>query len=376
MGTLTADRLDAVAGAIAAFHRAARADEKVSRCGRPSAIERNIQENFDQSRDALARYLTESEADEIVRWQTRFVREQQDRFKERIAGGHVREGHGDLRLEHVYIDEQSTIRVLDCIEFNERFRYADTCADIAFLSMDLAAHGRVDLAERLLATYAREADDFDLYAVVDFYESYRAFVRGKVASMLANDEGAEPAARRRAEQEVRRYFLLALSSDRQSLLKPVVVAVGGVIASGKSAIAGHLGQALSAPIVQADRTRKAMLGLDPLRHLDDPAWTGGYDPAFSDRVYDELLRRAAVVLASGRPVILDASFRSAGLRRAVRELAAARGVPFRFVECRATRDICRERLAARERAAERERWPPGDLRRLQRTVRAGRRARA
>ena len=91
-----------------------------------------------------------------------------------------------------------------------------------------------------------------------------------------------------------------------------------------------------------------MLGVAALQHLDAPAWGGAYDPAFSDQVYDEVFRRAAVVLESGRPVVLDASFRSAALRRAAGELAKAHAVPFRFVECRVPPEVCRERLAARE----------------------------
>jgi aminoglycoside phosphotransferase family enzyme/predicted kinase len=347
-GALSTDRIDAVAARIAEFHAAACADDRVSRYGQPSVIAKNIQENFDQTQHTLSRYLSPREAEEIVRWQTGFVCDEQKRFENRIAQGRVRDGHGDLRLEHVHFTPGGAIVVLDCIEFNERFRYADACADIAFLSMDLAAHGRVDLAERLLGSYAREADDFDLYTVVDFYEGYRAFVRGKVASMIAGDETADPGSRQRAAQEARRYFLLALSSDRQSLLRPSVVAVGGMIASGKSAIASHLSDELSAPIVEADRTRKAMLRVDPLRPLDDPAWSGAYDPAFSDRVYRELFRRAGVILDSGRPVVLDASFRSASLRRTARDLAKDRSVPFRFVECRVAPELCRQRLAARE----------------------------
>ena len=348
-GTLSGERIDAIATRIAEFHDTARGDDKVSRFARPSAIERNVQENFAQTRHALSQHLAPAEAEEVVRWQTAFVRDEHERFDRRIAQGRVRDGHGDLRLEHVYIEPRGGIRVLDCIEFSERFRYADVCADIAFLSMDLAAHGRVDLAERLLATYAREADDYDLYSVVDFYESYRAFVRGKVASMLANDEGADPTTRRRAALEARRYFLLALSSDRPGLLRPAVVAIGGVIASGKSVIASHLATELSAPVIETDRTRKSVLGIRPLRPLHEPAWSGAYSPDFSDRVYDELFRRAGAVLASGRPVVLDASFRSATLRRMARDLATAHSAPFRFIECRATPEVCRRRLAERAR---------------------------
>src|ERR1019366_1977472 len=93
-----------------------------------------------------------------------------------------------------------------------------------------------------------------------------------------------------------------------------------------------------------------MLGVPPLRRLEGPAWSGAYDEPISDQVYAELLRRAAVVVESRRPVILDASFRSAALRRAARDLAASRGVPFRLIECRAAPEVCRERLVARARA--------------------------
>jgi aminoglycoside phosphotransferase family enzyme/predicted kinase len=349
-GALTGDVVDQIAARIAAFHRGAASDDAIARFGRAEAIARNVQENFDQTRDSLGLYLTPAEIAEIVGWQLRFVRDETRRFDERIARGRVRDGHGDLRLEHVYRDANGGIRVLDCIEFNERFRYVDVCGDIAFLSMDLAAHGRTDLAERLLAAYAREADDYDLYGVVDFYESYRAFVRGKISAMLANDEGVGVGARARAAGEARRFFRLALSLHRPSLVPPSVVAVGGVIASGKSSIASRLGGEMSAPVLDADRTRKAMVGVEPLQRIDAQAWKGAYDPAFSDRVYREVVRRGAVVLSSGRPVVLDASFRSAELRRMARDLAAAHGVPFRFIECRTPRDVCLERLAVRERS--------------------------
>jgi predicted kinase len=213
--------------------------------------------------------------------------------------------------------------------------------------MDLALHGAVDLAERLLAEYARAANDYDMYALVDFYESYRAYVRGKVTHLLAIDEGAGDLVRERAAKSARRAFLLALSGDRRSMLAPVLVAVGGVIASGKSTVAGALAAELGAPIVDADGTRKHMLGVAPTERLHDRSWRGAYDPAFTERVYAEVLRRAEVVLASGRPVIVDASFRSARFRAAARDVALARGVPFRFFECRAPRDVALARLVTR-----------------------------
>jgi hypothetical protein len=239
--------------------------------------------------------------------------------------------------------------IIDCIEFNERFRFADTCADLAFLAMDLSRVGHVELAEHLVASYARASQDFDLYAVLDFYESYRAHVRAKIASMLAADPDVDEATRTRAAADARRHYLLSLASERRSMLGPRVVAVGGVIASGKSTVADHIAQKLSAPVVDADRTRKHMVGVGATQRLEGAAFGGAYDPSFTDRVYAEVLRRASVVLASGRPVVLDASFRSAAFRARARELAVEHGVPFCFVECRVDYEICRARLRDREK---------------------------
>ncbi|MGA7123154.1 MAG: AAA family ATPase [Polyangiaceae bacterium] len=343
-GGLTSDAIDAVAERIATFHAVARTDQATAAFGTTEAIEYNIHENLAQTRGRIEKYVSPEESEEIARWQLAFVRGHDELFAKRIEAGRIRDGHGDLRLEHVYLGQSEKPTIIDCIEFNDRFRFGDVCADIAFLSMDLAAHGRVDLAERLLARYARDANDFDLYALVDFYESYRAYVRGKIAALVAGEGWDGPAS---ASRDARRYFLLALSAERRAMLLPAVIAIGGVIASGKSTIAEQASLELSAPIVDADRTRKGMLGVESARPIDEPPWHGAYEPAFTDRVYAEVLRRAEIVVASGRPVVIDASFGSRAMRSAAQDLACRHNVPFRFVECRADPSVCRSRLTQR-----------------------------
>jgi predicted kinase len=184
---------------------------------------------------------------------------------------------------------------------------------------------------------------------VDFYQSYRAFVRGKIASMTAGSAGASFDVRERAAAEARRYFLLALASERQALVSPRVVAVGGLIASGKSTIAEALGREMPAPVVDADRTRKHLAGVAPEQPLPEAPFAGFYSPEFTRKVYAELCRRGSAVLASGRPVILDASFRARAHRSEAMRLARKTGVPFLFIECRASEALCRERLREREK---------------------------
>jgi aminoglycoside phosphotransferase family enzyme/predicted kinase len=352
-GRLGRAELQRVATRIAAFHQSARCDRHTVSFGSPAAIRRNVEENFDQAAGLLGRYLDAESVREVEGWQLDFLARNPDLFAARAARGRVRDGHGDLRLDHVYlgagVPEPDGLAVIDCIEFNERFRYADVCCDVAFLAMDLSAHLRVDLAEAFLAEYARASDDYDLYALVDFYESYRAFVRGKISAITAELPGQEHGAAERARDDARRFFRLAQASERRALLGPWLVAVCGSIATGKSTVAGRLADRLGGPVIDADRARKHLLGRPHTAPLHHPPFRGAYEPGISLQVYAELLRRAEVVVRSGRPAVLDASFRSRAERGHVRSLARRLRVPLLFVECRAPRQMIEARL--RERAA-------------------------
>lgn len=348
-GRLDHGAIEAVAATVAEFHTRARSDAETAAFGTVDRIAENVLENFRQTRDTVEHYLEPPEAAELEQFQLGFLRDHADLFEARVRADRVRDGHGDLRLEHVYVSDDGAISIIDCIEFNDRFRYADVCADIAFLAMDLARLGHVDLSEHCLGSYARVADDHDLYGVVDFYESYRAHVRAKIATLVAEGAHTPPKVRERMAREARRDYLLAVAAHRRSVLSPMLIAVGGIIATGKSTIAERIARERSAPIVDADRTRKFMLGARPTDKLHEGAWQGAYDPAFTEEVYAEVLRRAEVVLSSGRPVIVDASFRSRAFRRRVRDMATRLGVPFRFVECRCDPEVSRARLRERAR---------------------------
>jgi len=223
------------------------------------------------------------------------------------------------------------------------------CADVAFLAMDLAWHERYDLSEAFLSAYAHAADDFDLYGLVDFYQSYRAYVRGKVSAMLAADTHADEVARRTAHARARKYFLLAQACTREPLERPTLYVVGGLIASGKSSVAGRLARLVHAPVTDADHVRKRLADTSPNTPWHDAAFSGRYAPDQTDAVYRELFRRAEVVLKSGRSIVLDASFRARQQRTAARELADRLDCSCVFIECVADPEVCRERLRERAR---------------------------
>ena len=371
---LSDEHIETVAGHIARFHESCDASEKTARFGRPDVIGNNVRENFEQARSTILDYVSPAQVEEIESWQTRFLDERASLFEARIEAGRIRDGHGDLRLEHVYLDESGDVVVIDCIEFNERFRFADVCADVVFLAMDLAHSGRVDLAERFLALYAREANDFDLYPLVDFYESYRAFVRGKIAAMVASDPAAEGAIREKNREDARRYFLLSLASERRALVPPALIAVGGVIASGKSTVAARLGAELAVPVIDADRTRKFLAGVTPKTADAGRAVAG----RLLARVHGQSVRRArarravgAVIRASRRSgCVLSfgrTPYRGARARRRAACALRVRRVSGGSGGLPGTTRAPRSQIGG-------ERWTPRDLRRVPPKVGAGRRA--
>jgi aminoglycoside phosphotransferase family enzyme len=107
-GTLTREHVDALAAGIAAFHADSPSTLRVARHGAPEVIERNVLDNFAALRDHVGRYVRDDAAAEIERWQLAFVRGHGELFERRMLDGAVRDGHGDLRLEHVFFHPEGT----------------------------------------------------------------------------------------------------------------------------------------------------------------------------------------------------------------------------------------------------------------------------
>jgi uncharacterized protein len=343
-GRLDQKALSTVAERLASFLGAARPTPEF---GDVAALGRNLDENFDQVAPFVGELLDQETFDEVQAFQRGELTRNATRFAARVAEGRVREGHGDLRLEHLYLlpakEGPPQPVIIDCIEFAERFRCGDTAAELAFLSMELESEDRPDLAAGLVARFVEASDDFGLYGVLDFYLSYRAWVRGKVAAFLAVDPSTPLALSASKREEARHFFGLSRAFSGTPLDRPFLIAVGGPIGSGKSTLAAELGRELAVPVVSSDRTRKVSAGLP----LTAPADGHLYEKGERDRTYDQVIRRATEVIQAGRGVVIDATFSTRRWRQLAAEAAHAAQASFVFVETHCRPELLRDRLAER-----------------------------
>ncbi len=199
--------IEAVSERLVKFYFAAETNDLIKSFARPERVKQDTDENFEQTK----RYVDVTipgQMYEAVRNRTDdFFRTREDVFYQRIATDRIRDCHGDLRLEHIFWGDE--LSIFDCIEFNERFRYTDVAADIAFLAMDLDYHGRQDLSGHLIRAFIEESGDHGLMEMLDFYKCYRAYVRGKVESFRLDDSHIPETEKKEALKRAQRYFDLA-----------------------------------------------------------------------------------------------------------------------------------------------------------------------
>ena len=275
----------------------------------------------------------------LARFTEAFFAARRDQLEARAATGRVRDGHGDLRAEHVLLEHG--VEGVDCLEFDPALRIADVGCDLAFLIMDLEALGSPVAARAVLAGYRDAGGDPGDDALLAFFAVYRALVRAKVSLV-------------RSTQSADRLRLVDYARARVSLAErfawrarqPGLVVFAGLSATGKTRLAAALADRTCLRQLNSDPVRKRLLGVAPAAR----AGAAAYADSFSRRTYEELGRLARRELECAGSVIVDATFRRLADREAF--LAALGGRPADSVlaECRAPLSV---RLArARHRLGE------------------------
>jgi uncharacterized protein len=343
-GEVTSDTMCRLAQLLAAFHAGAESSPAIDHDGTVGVILENWEENFAQARPYLDWPLAREALDEIHHRVLAFCRTRATLFERRVAAGRIRDGHGDLRAEHICLTDP--IVIFDCIEFNHRFRYGDVAADVAFLAIDLEERGFPDLAQTFVRAYGEYAGDTELPGVLDFYQCYRAFVRAKVACFRLDDPTVPAGEKRQAARAAARYLELAASYATRLCL-PWLLLCCGLMGSGKSMLAGALAQRAGLQVLSSDVIRKQSAGMQPTTPTHMTYGEGLYAPESIETTYRQMFQKAEALLIEGHSVVLDASFIHQRHRLQARQLAAHVGAEFCIMECWCPEEELRRRLEAR-----------------------------
>lgn len=332
-----------IARMIADFHKAAATDARISAFGSADAVRKNCEENFSQTGGGIAAISIER-LGAIRGYTIGFLKSNEALFRRRVKDGFIRDCHGDIHLENISID--GGVRIFDCIEFSERFRFSDTASDIAFLSMDLDFHNRHDLARLLEGEYLRAMNDADGGLLLNFYKCYRAYVRGKVDGLKSMEAEVTGAEKSEAFLSALRHFHLSGIYASGGFI-PMMIIVRGLSGAGKTALAMRLAKAINAPVISSDTVRKELAGVSPHERLFAGFQEGIYSGEFTEKTYNELILRGADLLKQGRTCILDATFSKNSFIEKARAAALSAKGAFKIIECRAGDETVKKRIEKR-----------------------------
>lgn len=338
--------LKRTADKLAPFYRKQKPDDAIKQWGEIEKLKISTDENFTQTEEYIGQTLSQTTFDLVKSFTNQYYQHHQSLFQQRIKENRIKDGHGDLHLDHIHVTPEK-VCIYDCIEFNDRFRYVDVANDVGFLAMDLDFHDQIRLSHLFIRKIAYEIDDPDLERLIDFYKCYRAYVRGKVESFRSTEKEVPPDDQQQAAKRAASYFDLSL---KYAVLgsEPVAIILMGRIGTGKSTLARNISKQFNLEVYNSDRIRKELAGLPVHKMSPEEIHNDLYSKEMSEKTYAALYDRASVQLQVGRSVILDATFSRQAKRKSLVEMFKKIGVPYYFVETVTSDRIIKKRLVARE----------------------------
>lgn len=337
---LAEDQLESLIRLLVRFYRDADRSPEIDRFGTIGTIRGNVEENFEQTRDMGPPFVGSRFA-AIRSGQLEFLELRQDVFDQRIAEGWIRDCHGDLRAEHVAFVPDPV--VVDCIEFADRIRYGDVASDLAFLKMDLEFLGHLAMARRLIDGYRVAAGDRSLDSVLDFYVSYRSYVRAKVDAMALGQSPRKESGREELQRRIARHFDMAYFHTLR-FHRAQLILIGGLSGTGKTTLAVRLAQRLGAAVVRSDEVRQEVAAeIEPRPGFG----RGRFAPEITDRTYTAMAEKAGALLRAGATVIADATFSKTAQRDDFAGAAHAAGAKMIEFECTAPAEVAALRMERR-----------------------------
>ena len=332
------------------FYNASEKSKEIEKFGQIESIKKNIDENFEQTEQVINITIPRNMYSFIKKVNNEFFKKRKSVFLKRIKDGRIKDCHGDLHSGNIVLSDK--IYIFDCIEFNERFRYCDVASDIGFLAMDLDYQNHPYLSSYLINLYVENSGDKDIFKMLNFYKSYRAYVRGKVIGFRLNDSNLEEREKNAIIRTSKKYYNLSyyyasLISIDLHKDRPIIFIVSGLSGTGKSTLALKLSVDYNASYLNTDIIRKEIAGVDRYeRHLDEIN-TGLYQPDKIDFTYKKVIEKTDELLKNGDSVVLDATFQKKKYRDMAQEIADKNDAIFILIQTIAPDNIVKNWLDIR-----------------------------
>ncbi len=195
------------------FYERVEKDPTIQKYGSTQTVSVNISENFQQTKKFVGGDLLSRIQFNTIQNYCNNILADEKLFEKRMLAGKIHDCHGDLHSGNICLAER--VYIFDCIEFNERLRYSDVAADVAFLAMDLDYHGLSKMSAYFIESFIDHSSDTGMYEVLNFYKCYRAFVRGKISLLTAHDIEVDEETRRKCSDDAKRYFSLAMEYSEE-----------------------------------------------------------------------------------------------------------------------------------------------------------------
>lgn len=109
----------------------------------------------------------------------RALLEVREPLRSRARTGHIVEGHGDLRPEHVCLTDP--VVIFDCLEFNRDLRLLDPFDELAFLGMECARLGAPWFGPALLSRVENRLGDCVPDRLIAVYTALHAALRARLS---------------------------------------------------------------------------------------------------------------------------------------------------------------------------------------------------
>jgi len=201
-GRATRHELDRVVGMLADFYR-----REIPAVTDGALLAARLRTQVDANYRVIAT-LDDAGATRLRDAQQAFIGVHGDWLDARASGGCIVEAHGDLRPEHVLLDEPPA--VIDCLEFDRNLRILDRAEELEFFAMECSRLGDAATGERIASEcLACLADDVPPQ-LRHFYRSHRAATRAKLYVWRASEpDGGIPA---QWLETARAYLRIALDS--------------------------------------------------------------------------------------------------------------------------------------------------------------------